>query len=239
MAELIKIDLTPLEDFQYNQISNYKFEFMLANSDLQVVHTPFECKDYLQDIFWCETMKKSATLYGLKWKPGMFDITTEYFYLVLSGGSVVLNTHIEPLKKFLNTFEEKLSIEPTEIYATENEKIIVLKFNREWTTCGPMLSAYTTLIRVAGAYQGGDVMDYLFDLSEGKLLNVPEYVVVEKKRLKGDTGEGEPNIYKLAALLEGKKYKGKWEDVSSMGMAHHYGITTTQHFPTSPAQRKA
>ena len=226
MTEKLTIDLSPLEEFRYNQISNHKFEFMLVNFDMKVVHSPFECKDYLQDIFWCETRKRTSSVYGLSWKPGMFDISTPHFYLALSGGSETLDSRIEPLVKFINAFEEKLEIEPTVGYETENsKKLIVLKFSRDWTINGPMLSAYTTLIRAGGAYEDGDVLQYLIDLYQNKLKH-PDYVSVERKRLSR-------NLPKLAALLQGKRPEHKWEDTDTIGMAHDTGITEFDDFPTA------
>lgn len=232
MTKKFALDLTPMENFRYNQISNHKFEYMLVNHAGKVVHSAFECKDYLQDIFWCETMKKSSSLYGLSWKPGMFDITTPFFYLALNGGSEVMNTRIKPLKKFLNAFEEKLGIEPTEIYPTESDKIIVLKFSRDWTFCGQMLSAYTTLIRVAGAYEEGDVMQYLVQVHD-KEIAVPDYVEIEATRLrKNRYGEGNYyNIVKLAALYEGIRPTNTWQETESISGAHNNGITETANFP--------
>lgn len=222
--EKVTIDFEPLEEFSYNQISNYKFEFMLLTPDFKVVHSPFECKDYLQDIFWCEHNNKRSSIYGLSWKPGMFDVHAPFFYLALSGGSEILNVRIPPLTKFLNTFEEALGIEPTVIHETENPKIIVLKFSKDWTINGPMLSAYTTLIRAAGSYQDGDVLEYLQNLVDKKI-SCPHYVNVERLRLEGG------NLKKVAALLQGKRPVHKWEDTTSIGGAHSNGITEFSDFP--------
>ena len=229
--ETVTIDLTPLENFQYSQISNYHFEFMLLTSELKVVHSPFECKDYLQDIFYCEHNNKASSIYGLKWKRGMYDVEAERHYLALSGGAVTLNEHAEPLQKFLNAFEEALDIEPTVISLTEDPKFIVLNFSRDWTINGPMLSAYTTLIRISGAYIDGDVMQYLLKIRDNDI-KYPSYVEVEAGRLRAY------NLPRLAALLEGKRPEHKWSDLASISSAHNTGITMFSAFPTGTIPEK-
>jgi hypothetical protein len=231
MTEVIKIDLTPLENFQYNQISNHKFEFMLLTPDYRVVHSPFECKDYLQDIFYCEHNGRTSSIWGLRWKPGMYDVNADRFNMALSGGKVMLEKHAKPLQKFLNAFEEALDIEPTTVSNTDDPKFIVLNFSRDWTINGPMLSAYTTLIRIAGAYKKGDVMQYLLKLRDGDIKH-PDYVEIEKERMiKG-------NLPKLAALMEGKRPERRWSDLDSIGMAHNEGITEFEGFPVSAVPEK-
>lgn len=230
MREALTIDLDPLEDFQYNQISNYKFEYMLLNPELRVVHSPFECKDYLQDIFWCEHNKKSSSIYGLKWKHGMYDVNAPFFYMALSGGSEILEHRAEKLEAFLNLFEEPLGIEPSEVYPTDNNKVIVVKFSNAWTINGPMLSAYTTLIRIAGVYEEGDPMQYIMKVKDNDLKQ-PNYMEVERYRLSN-------TITKLAALLEGRRPECKWSDITDIGSVHNTGIMNFSAFPTAKLPEK-
>lgn len=224
MNEVLTIDLSPIEEFKYNQISNHKFEFVLLNPELKAIHSAFECKDYLQDIFYCEHNNRTSSIYGLKWKPGMFDVHQPRFFLALNGGTEKIGLRTEQLQKFLNTFEEVLGIEPTQVFPTESEKIIVLNFSIDWTINGPMLSAYTTLIRAAGSYEEGDVLEYLQDLVAEKI-KAPAYVGIERARL------AEGNLEKIAALLQGKRPEYSWSDLNSIQQAHDTGITNFSSFP--------
>lgn len=228
----VTVDLTPLQEFRYCQISNHLFEFMLLTEDYRVVHSPFECKDYLQDIFYCEHNNKKSSIWGLSWKKGMYDVDAKRFNMALSGGSLELKDHAEPLQNFLNAFEDALDIEHTVISLTDNPKIIVLNFSRDWTINGPMLSAYTTLIRIAGAYKDGDVMQYLLQIRD-KDIEYPDYVEVEASRMRSNT------LPKLAGLLEGKRPEHQWSDLNSIGESHDTGIMAFDDFPRGTVPAKA
>lgn len=229
MTEQIHVDLTPISEFRYCQISNHLFQFLLLDKNNRALHSPFECKDYLQDIFYCEYTGKNAGIYGISWKPGMLDINVETFRLALHGGKVTLDGRVEMLQKFLNEFENSLGIQPSTVSATDDSKIIVVDFSKEWTSNGPLLSAFTTLIRLSGTYNGENPIEYLSSLLQYKVpanrpQGFPDYMLVDIKRL-------DNTLPKFAALLEGRRPEHQWDNFKSIMFVHDTGIVGFKDFP--------
>lgn len=229
---MIKVNLTPKVSLNYIQNSNFDFNYVLLDENYKAVHTPFMCKDYLQDIFWSESTGKRISIWGLHWSKGIFDIETPRFNLGITYKGGNLKQWIPHLQEFLNRFEEAQKIAPSIVSETDDDSIIVIEFDKAWTLNGPLLSAYTTMIRVCGAYRGGDALEYL-KFSQQKATKTvtfdPIFSLVEVLRLV-DT------LPKLAALLEGKTFNTeKWTDFSSRDnhFVHDYGIMMCSHFPQS------
>lgn len=227
----MEIDLTPIRNFRYIQISNHSFQFLLLDENNKALHSPFECKDYLQDIFYCEYTGNSHEIWGLLWKKGMLNTDVETFKMALLGGRETLKGRIPHLKSFLNQLEDAQGIPHTEVYETPNEKHIVVEFSKKWTESGPLLSAYTTAIRLAGTYEGGDIIEYLQNLwklfKTGKEDVFPRYMRVDVERLNLSIG-------KLAALLQGKQVECCWEDFTDIEVVHDTGIIGYSDFPMVP-----
>lgn len=228
---MIKIDYTPMQSFRYNQISNYQFELAMLNESNQILHTPTPCKDYLQDIIYCEYHQTSSEIFGMVWKPGTLDISAQVFKLVLMGGKVEMQSKISAIQEFMNYFDEAQGFPLTEIEETENPLHIVVKFSREWIANGPLLSAFTSLLRIGGTYQPGEGPEnYLRRLMKESELSekpFPKYMEKEVKRL----FEYFP---KIMALLAGKKVEDSWDVKYSEGMygVHNKGILGFKDFPT-------
>ena len=223
---MLKIDMTPIRSFSYNQISNHYFQFLLLNEKYKAMHTPFQCKDYLQDMFWVEHTGNNQEVYGMEWEQGMLDPSEPFFNLAILGGKFTMKDRIPHLLKFLNTFEDSQGFVRSEIFETEDEHNIVIRFSKEWTQNGPLLSSFTTLIRLSGAYMSEDVVEYIKKVLENKLENPPAYMSPEISRMS--------SMYnKLLALLKGYKVNHAWENIESIMMAHHTGIVGFKEFPTA------
>lgn len=235
MRDPIKLDLNPVVKFTYSQNHNHDFNFALV-VDGRILHTPFMCKDYLSDIFWAEITKRQEKVYGLEWKPGTLDVSAEKFQLAVMGGKEKMVERIEQLETFIHHFEAALGIPECSIMPTDNKKNIVVEFDRAWTRCGPLLSTLTTLIRIAGKYEGGDPAAYLDgvvnELNEARKSTTPvyisyrpEYMYVEAERLRVNL------LPKLKHLLAGFQIDHAWERTKSVHDAHNYGILTFSGFP--------
>lgn len=225
-GEIMEVDLSPNNKFNYEQIPNYKFCLVLLDKNNKALHTPYECKDYLQDMFWSENTGKDVNVYGLEWKAGKFDPKSPRFRLALLGGQVNLKPIVKSLQEFLNYFDRAQEIELTKVFETKDEKVIVVDFDNKWAFCGPMLSAFTTLIRVSGAYKNGDPIDYLKSIvgksRDSKMK--PDYIKIEVYRL-------ENTLPKIAALLAGKRINYSWDATSDGMNAHNTGIHGYTEFP--------
>lgn len=223
------INLEPKYSYYYNQISNHNFELaLLTESGDQILHTVVQCKDYFQDMFWCEYNKEEGSVYGLDWKPGYINLDSKFYEMALFGGSELMEQRAENLQKLLNYFDTAQEFDLTTVTKTDNPKIIVVKFSHKWTESGPLLSAFTSIIRVSGSYEGEDPKEYfkhLYDLRMGsKRYPSPSYSHVDIGRL--------TVIYpKLLALLEGKKVTLPWNKITSTANAHSTGIYGWTGFP--------
>lgn len=237
---MIKVNKTPKFGFSYNQVSNHNFNLALLTEDNQVLHTPVMCKDYFQDIFWCEHSGKDDGIYGLKWKSGSFDVTQERFKILLMGGGVKISETQESLQSFINEFDKAQGFSLSVIHQTGDDEELVVEFSKDWTSSGPLLSALTTIIRLGGAYESGDVKEFLSnmhglisdhmeEIERGNTPDMkvePEYAIVEVARLLR-------NYEKLLGLLAGKKIDFGWGNIGSIRSAHYMGIYEYKDFPTS------
>lgn len=233
MEEKLHVDLSPVKSFRYIEISNYLFQFLMLGENHQALHTPFQCKDYLHDIFFTESTGIPTDVYGISWRKGMLNTDVDFFNMALNGGSVELEGYIPAFQSFLTVFETALGIPATIVSPTDDSKTIVLTFHKDWTVGSPILSAYTTLIRLAALYEGGDVLEYLHKIHEyknpeKKPANLPKYMSKEIGRL-------DRTLNRLAALLQGKRPDDVWANhVGTDNVirdVHDLGIFNYVNFP--------
>lgn len=222
--ETTEIDLTPISEFKYCQEPNHSFNFLLLNEQNQAVHSPFQCKDYLQDIFWSEVTGNDSEIWGIEWSQGMFNINRPMFRMALLGGQENMEDRIPYLWEALNLFETALGFTPSKIYRTSNPKHIVVEFSKEWTRNGPLLSSLTSLIRISADYKGGDFLEYLHTVLKELPSNLTPYMRVEKQRL-GIT------LPRFSALLQGMTPECSWEDFDDIQDVHDTGIVEFSGFP--------
>jgi hypothetical protein len=227
--QIIEVDFTPIYEFHYCQIPNFEYCFLLIDEQNRALHSPFECKDYLQDMFYCEYEKKAAGIWGIHWKPGMINMDVEKFRVVLMGGGEILEPRIAHLKEFLNAFDTALGFELSEVYPTKSSERIVVEFDKRWTQNGPLLSAYMTLLRLYGLYEGGDVREYLKKLELTSTKNAsPNFMQKDVSNMIAYHGAS-----RYAALLDGKIPESKWSDFNNMTEVHDTGVFGFKNFPTS------
>ena len=226
IRKAIPVNLEPVKKFNYNQIPNHEFCLVLLGSKNQALHTPFMCKDYLQDILWSEFTGRDADAYGLTWKKGTVKIQKPRHKIALLGGEVELVDKVQFLEKILNTFEVAQGFKKSRVHPTDNPKIIVVDFSNEWFACGPLISAFTTIIRISGSYLGEDVVEFLDKLEAlrsssmlGNKLPAPEYSHVDIARLP-------QTLRKLKALLAGKHVELDWSVSKTPMHAHNNGISS-------------
>lgn len=224
----MKINIDPIHPCKYIQNYNHGFNLALLDKDNRVYFSPFQCKDYLQDIFWCHRTGRDAEIYGIVCKKGMIDDSLDTFKLGILGGKFNMRNRIPSLTKFINTFEDAQGFKHTKIDETEEDSNIVINFSREWTENGLLLSTFATAVRLAGAYEDGDIITYLKKLSDdykSKKEISPVYVIVDASRLP-------VTINKFAAVLKGIKIDYPWDKITSVIYAHNMGIVEYNGFPT-------
>jgi hypothetical protein len=226
------IDLIPVLAFQYGQLHNFQFNMSLLNPKFKVLHSHFECKDFLQDMFWAEYNKKSAVIWGLNWKPGTLDINSPKFLIIYHGGPEILENKAENMQKFINILEDILHIPRTVVMKTNDPYYMVAEFDHEWTTLSSFFSAYQTIFRLGGAYKGEDPFVYLDKAAKLGGAIEPKFSSKDAANLLSDECEGGKAYYKKAlALFHGMRPTTKWTDLSNTNLAHHKGIMGDNSFP--------
>lgn len=226
-AKPVEIDLTPILEFKYIQISNFSFQYLLLGKGNKALHTPFECKDYLQDIFWSENTGNVSEIWGITWEPGRVNPSLKTYSLAMLGASDhKLHSRIPMMKSLLNQFETALGFRKTRISPSTHPDHIVVKFSGEWTQSPLLLSAFTTLIRISGMYEGENPVEYLKRLKSLKssMQSVTNY-------MRHDVSRIESFINKLGALLQGIKPEKTWASLHTVEEAHDTGISACDEFP--------
>lgn len=230
--EKITVDLSPVNNFHYIQISNHNFNYLITDENYKALHTPTPCKDYLQDIFFTEYTGETSNVYGILWKRGMLDMSQEFFNLAMMGGDYELESKVSQMEAILQSLDKAQGIPLSTVLPTTNPKIVVIKFHKDWTRNGPTLSAYTSMVRISAYYQGEEPMEFLHKMEgyrgSNRPKDLPVYMDIEIKRLP-------VSLPKFAALYAGEKAECPWENFKGLGCTtsiHDMGIVNFQKFPT-------
>lgn len=235
----MKVSLDPINKFNYNQLDNHGFYMVMVDDSLRAITTPFMCKDYIQDMFWAlRTGKDGAEVYGMLVRSDM--LTEEDFYkiaLVQRGNN--LKEYAERIQGFINFLDDAQGITRTKVQTTDDDYTLLVTFHRDWTQNGPMLSAFTTAVRLGGAYAIGESpVDFMnriheeatwcpddeeYDEDEPNEVD-PAWSTVDAARL-------DVTMPKFSALLKGHKVVSSWTDFTNVYVAHDTGIYDFSRFP--------
>ena len=228
-AKILNVHLSPKNLFIYNQVSNFGFAFAMLDEELQVLHSPFQCKEYFQDIFWSEYTGNPANIYGITWNKGKLNTSRARFNVVIIGGTEFkLSERISSFKHLLNIFEKARKIPLSKVYKTTDENNIVINFSKKWTQKPMTLSCFSNLIRLSAGYNGQDIMEFF------KLLNLcnDNHYSSEKYFLKfGQKDAVRVPVERLYAFYVGKDSNIEWEHFSSSLSVHSAGFVTSSGLP--------
>jgi hypothetical protein len=209
--------------------ANVSFCFSLLDDKLEVVSQPRSCKDYFQDMWWAANMGIWPSVYALTYNRRFINLNSKRYNFAIVKRGLNLLQYRRNWQKFINVFEEAQGIKPSKIRPTEENSMLVINFDRAWTSSGPMLSTLTTLIRIGCNYKGEGPIEYLKNCYKNAHILEPIHLRTDASRL-SDT------LPKLAALLQGKKVSHEWKSMNSCGMAHLTGIMGFRGFPAVPVE---
>jgi hypothetical protein len=208
------------------------FTFTFINEKGEGLHSPAQCKDYFQDLFWSEYNGKPASVYGFTWKPGMLDKDAKQYRMALQEKGTDLIALAPQLLGFLHHFEGAQGFEYSAVHATTQPDTVVLEFDARWSHSAPMISAFTSIVRLGFTYPGGDVMEYLAGLQavanpedwRKKSAAVHRRCLPDAQRLK-TIGP------RINAVLNGVFPTLPYSEISTAGGAHNTGIVGWSKFP--------
>lgn len=148
----------------------------LAIRDKNVLTTAYPitaCKDYVNEMCVSEHNGKNYRFHGLSTqKCGLFKDGNAYLifgilpyqdgteYPLFDKDLTQLEKNYRNIQKFLNWFEKKLNIKPTEIHKIEKNRYVAV-LDSWWTKYTYLISLYGLLLRMALHYSDGDPIEFL------------------------------------------------------------------------------
>ena len=207
----------------YSEIGQGKrevlFSFYDRDGKSNVVNF-FKCKDFAQDVFWSEKLKKEDKIYGFSWSPGSLEKCKfgGYYYLVMKTredkDKPIQNSEKLSILSLLSHFEKPLGFNSSKFYKTDSEHSI-FKYDVSWSEYPYLNSALFLLLRLGFTYDcKSDPIAYFDDGLASKYISPND--IGYFKRCK--------NI--LTDLNKGIIYTNlKYSDYTSIGNVHnHSGI---------------
>lgn len=182
-----------------NEGRNHQMGFAFLKKVLknfETVQPISPCKDYLNDVVWCEHLKSEMTAYGFKYAyKGIFN-RTKFAYIAIkilpymSGDKYNdFDTHEKNLKdninnllRFINHFDGIFGLQKTEVLDADNG-MFVLKFDKGWARYTYTISLFSLLVRLGQFYKDGDPMLFIKnfkDFSQDVYLVQATYAKIDK-----------------------------------------------------------
>ena len=226
----MKVEL-PQHTHLIEGVSNgFTFTFIDANN--RGLHTPAQCKDYFQDLFWSEYNNKPCAVWGFTWKPGMLDKDAKTYRMALQEKGSDLTSMSKRLLHFLAEFEQAQGFKYSVVLDTTQSDTIVLEFDARWTHSAPMISAFTSLVRLGFTYPGGLIQDYLARLqTDAKPEDWRKKDSAVHRRCLPDAQRLKVIGPRIMALLNGVFPTLPYTEISTAGGAHNTGIVGWSSFP--------
>lgn len=208
------------------------FTFTFINEKGKGLHSPAQCKDYFQDLFWSEYNGKPCDVWGFTWKPGMLNKDAKAYQLALQEKGSDMTTMSAQLLDFLAGFEKAQGFEYSVVHTTTQPDTIVLEFDARWTHSAPMISAFTSLVRLGFTYPGGDIMDYLTTLqAKANPENWRKANSAVHRRCLPDAQRLKVIGPRIKALLAGTFPTLPYTEITTADGAHNTGIVGWGKFP--------
>jgi len=138
-------------------------KFALYNRQTEEVMTPFvQCKDFISDVFWSNKMQKDITIFGFKWKNNSDEGILNKPRLSIAVKKVRVNGVKEEITKeeilgimaLINPIDKANSFTRTIPRLCEDNKHIIVNFDKKWTDIPYTLSAFLLLLRIGFKYDG-------------------------------------------------------------------------------------
>jgi hypothetical protein len=209
--------------FNYNLVEAYSngLQMVVLDNKGNIRHKPVRCKDYFQDMYWSEKLKKgNVKQYGFEWDGNNNKPVSKqrYVYLgLISNDSTILIENAYNMLKMLNCVENHLKIPFTTLQRDDNEKKnIILKYSNKWSNKPYLLSLFFLLVRSGFHYEGVFQID-----------NIYKFLTIDI--LKKSLSDGDKNsLFQLSKteglkeiLLNKQKVESDWESYNLVYDIHN------------------
>lgn len=205
-------------------------KFAIINPETGETITPFcKCKDYFGDMFWSRKTNKNVMVYGFSWTPDKHKeildnpTITIAVKLVSRSGQKILKLEesvIAGVKDFLSRINSGLQFKPTEVSLCEEEKHLIITYDKSWTDYPYLHSAFLLFVRLGFTWDGSE--DILTFYTGNPKNFIAPY----------DEGYVRSTKIKIEDILKGKiDKKQKYESyISDYAMHNYSGIVNYKEY---------
>lgn len=156
----MKINTDIKFNYSLNEAYSNGLKMVILDNKGNIKHNPVRCKDYFQDIYWSEKLKKGKIQqYGFEWNGNNKKPISKqkYVYLgLISDDDSILIKNSYSMLKMLNCVENHFNIPFTTLQLDDNKKNnIILKYSNKWSNKPYLLSLFFLLVR-SGFYYNLD-----------------------------------------------------------------------------------
>lgn len=151
-----------------NQVFTKGIQYAFLTRKFEQINHFAYCKDYLQDIVYCNIHKSKFNLYGMQYDYDK-DLKLPYNTLLairsLKKNKILCKKNVDNLLSFLNDIETKLKFRKTRLILCnniqQNYDCIILDGSAKWKFSPPLISLYSLLIRIGVDYNNQGPIEYL------------------------------------------------------------------------------
>lgn len=213
---------------QLSEAVSSGFTFTMLTDQNVGMHTPFQCKDYFQDMFWVEYNEKAAEVCGFPWVPGGIDKSRKTFTMALAyKESLALRR--AGLEAFVNHFDDALGFQQTVIEETDHPNILRMVFDGRWTHSAPLVSSFTSIIRLGFTFKDGDdPKEYMENVQKQGMIwrntYKPDQMAFYSEVNLADFGRMNETKPRFLKLLDGFNPKWDYKKIPTANAAHCFGV---------------
>lgn len=147
-------------------------QFAFIDDETGKTITPFcMCKDFFNDMFWSNKVKKPITKFGFKWEPNKHKDVLNRDILSLTirlrdkinyeKFFEITDKELKGVKSILNKFEKVNKFIKTKVEYSDEKKYLIISFDNKWSDVPYLLSAFLFIIRLGLTYDGkSDIIEY-------------------------------------------------------------------------------
>jgi hypothetical protein len=207
-------------DYGLNEAYSTGLQYAILDNNGDIRHKPIRCKDYIQDVYWSEILKKGAiTQYGFKWDGNNTNPVSKQdkvSVVLISDNGVSLQQYKDNLQNLLNIIENTLDIPNSEVINSSScDKDIIVTYDNKWSEKPYLLSMLYLLMRVGLYYKRNnndiyEVVDYLTNKNTNLLSNDIQQLLSINKNKKFEE-----------LFINNELPKQKWSDYKDTSSIHN------------------
>jgi len=172
----MKVNKNITFDYQLYEIVTGNMLNSVLDDEGNIIMRLFQCKDYIQDLYWAEYFKKDIIKYGLRYDGvNLNNLLNKgtIKLLVTSKDGIDYKPVIDNIIRALNLVESRFDIEKSTYEVSEtDDKDVVIFFNEGWFKMPYMISLFMLLVKTTKDFTGDTIESLIeyFTKNDTKLL---------------------------------------------------------------------